>query len=238
MAEQRHSRQRTLENPEIEKLKERLRHHRDQLKRLHRKGTGGLELVRRNAEFYDEIIRSLFRKAVQDYSGTEIPLAVAAVGGYGSKLLAPYSDIDLLFLVGEGSDPETARSLIEATLYPLWDMKLEVGHATRAVSDQAYLLLHDPAVLTASLDARFLAGDRSTFDELLHLMNAYIDSGRIKPRIPRKTEPGMEDYPIASVTVLEPNVKESPGGLRDLQALDWALQVQSGCADPGAVAGR
>lgn len=148
-------------------------------------------------------------------------LCVAAVGGYGRKFLAPGSDLDLLFLHPSGPASRSETS-VEYMLHTLWDMGLTVGHATRTPQG-CLLAAKDPAICTALLDARLLSGDallfadwRSAFLEQIRASDCadFIDS-KLAERDKRHRRFGASRY------LVEPNIKESKGGLRDLDVLYW-----------------
>ncbi len=149
-------------------------------------------------------------------------LSVAATGGYGRGVLAPFSDIDLLFLTLKEPTPAALRT-VEFALYFLWDLGLKVGHATRSVADCLTEANGDATVRTSLLDARPIAGDAALFADFAAQFRAacqaagasgYIDAKRAE-RDARHRRYG--DSPF----VVEPNIKEGKGGLRDLQTLYW-----------------
>jgi len=149
-------------------------------------------------------------------------LVVMAVGGYGRAELAPHSDVDLLFLHPYKITPHTEK-LVEFLLYQLWDLGLKVGQATRSMDECVRLAEVDSAVLTSLLEARFLWGDRELMSELGVRFNHEIRGSRtigfveakLKERDERHQRTGDSRY------MLEPNVKEGKGGLRDLHTLFW-----------------
>ncbi len=150
------------------------------------------------------------------------PFALVATGGYGRGVLAPFSDIDLLFLTD--APPETrAQRLVEFTLYLLWDLGLKVGHATRSVHECVAEAARDTSVLTALVDARFLVGERAVFDRFREAFDrarrergfAPFLAAKRAERAARHARYGDSPY------LVEPNVKEGRGGLRDLQTLYW-----------------
>ena len=149
-------------------------------------------------------------------------LAVVAVGGYGRGEMAPFSDVDLLFLTPYKQTAWT-ESVIESVLYVLWDLKLKVGQSTRSPDDCLRLARQDITIRTALLEQRFLFGERSLFDELdqrlwteLFSKTAaeYVEA-KMSERDDRHERHGQSRY------LLEPNLKEGKGGLRDLQTLHW-----------------
>jgi [protein-PII] uridylyltransferase len=149
-------------------------------------------------------------------------LAVVAIGGYGRSELAPYSDIDLMFLRPFKQTPHTEQ-VVEYILYMLWDMGLKVGHATRSVDDAIRLSIDDVTIRTSLLEARWLLGNKELFEafekrfeqEALAGTGADFVEAKLAERDARHVRMGDTRY------VLEPNIKEGKGGLRDLQTLFW-----------------
>jgi [protein-PII] uridylyltransferase len=149
-------------------------------------------------------------------------IAVLAVGGYGRAEMAPHSDVDLLFLSPWKITP-WAESVIETMLYLLWDLKLKVGHASRTVKDCLRLGREDVTIRTALLEHRFIAGDAGLaadldtrlWSELFRNSGPEFIEAKLAERTERHRRQGGQRY------VLEPNVKEGKGGLRDLQTLYW-----------------
>jgi [protein-PII] uridylyltransferase len=149
-------------------------------------------------------------------------LALVAVGGYGRAELAPYSDIDLMVLF-EKKPSRAATAVVETMLYMLWDLRLKLGHATRTLRECLRLAREDMTVRTSLLEHRFLAGDPGLARDLDARLRAEVlaTSGpafieaKLLERTERHRKQGGQRY------VLEPNVKEGKGGLRDLQTLYW-----------------
>ncbi|WP_407947337.1 [protein-PII] uridylyltransferase [Phaeovulum veldkampii] len=149
-------------------------------------------------------------------------IAVLAVGGYGRAEMAPGSDLDLLLLTPWKVTP-WAESIVESMLYMLWDMKLKVGHAVRTVKDCLRLGREDYTIRTALLEHRFIGGHEPLAAELRDRLRAELFRGteaefieaKLAERAERHRRQGGQRY------VLEPNVKEGKGGLRDLQTLYW-----------------
>ena len=149
-------------------------------------------------------------------------LCVMAVGGYGRAEMAPHSDVDLLFLT-PWKVTGWAESVIESTLYILWDLKLKVGHASRTVEDCLRLARDDTTIRTALLENRWLCGDRDLgrvlkdrlWTELFPATRSQFVEAKLAERAERHQKQGGARY------MLEPNVKEGKGGLRDLQTLYW-----------------
>lgn len=149
-------------------------------------------------------------------------VAVLAVGGYGRAEMAPYSDVDLLFLTPWKITP-WAESVIESMLYMLWDLRLKVGHASRTVKDCIRLGREDITIRTALLEYRHIAGyeplavelGEKLWADLFRNTGPEFIEAKLVERADRHRKQGGQRY------VLEPNVKEGKGGLRDLQTLYW-----------------
>ena len=172
----------------------------------------------------DEIICALFDRVIKDMPADvdDNTLALIATGGYGRAELAPASDIDLLFLTNVQADKST-EARIETLLYVLWDLGLTVGHATRSLRQQLKSAKDDITIRTAMLEGRHLAGDQSLTDELFLRFDEDIVTGtavaflnsKLDEREHRLERIGNQRY------VVEPNVKDGKGGLRDLHTLFW-----------------
>ena len=148
-------------------------------------------------------------------------LAIFAVGGYGRGEMAPHSDVDLLFLTPYKITP-WAESVIESMLYILWDLKLKVGHASRTVKDCLRLGAKDFTIRTAMLENRFLSGDERLAEELDTALWDELFKGSEKAFITAKLdERDARHEKQGQRYMVEPNVKEGKGGLRDLQSLFW-----------------
>ncbi len=149
-------------------------------------------------------------------------IALFAVGGYGRAEMAPHSDVDLMFLTPWKITP-WAENVIESMLYILWDLKLKVGHSSRTVSDCLRLAKSDVTIRTALLEHRFLGGwqplatelDERLWKDLFRTTGPQFIEAKLAERADRHRRQGGQRY------VLEPNVKEGKGGLRDLQTLYW-----------------
>ena len=175
----------------------------------------------------DEIIRVLFEFAAKHLYPSQNPseaerMAVVATGGYGRGLLAPGSDIDLLFLLPY-KQTAWGESVAEAILYCLWDMGLKVGHATRSVDECIRQAKADMTIRTAILEARYLLGDRKLFDELVTRFDKEVVQGTAAEFVTAKLAEREERHRRAGQSryLVEPNVKDGKGGLRDLHTLFW-----------------
>jgi [protein-PII] uridylyltransferase len=153
---------------------------------------------------------------------TEKPWALIATGGYGRGVLAPYSDIDLLFLTDAGMGPRGKQS-VEFMLYLLWDLGLKVGHATRSRADCMVDAKGDATVLTALLDARHVAGEEAVFRRFEDAFRKTRAEWGLRPFLAAKRAERQQRHARygESPFMVEPHVKEGRGGLRDLQTLYW-----------------
>ncbi len=148
-------------------------------------------------------------------------LALMAVGGYGRFEMAPQSDVDLLFLMTKKITPR-AESMIEAMLYILWDLRFKVGHASRTVGDCLTLGAEDFTIRTALLERRFLCGTKAPANSLSKRLKAELFEGTETEFVDAKlAERDARHEKQGERYVVEPNVKEGKGGLRDLQSLYW-----------------
>jgi len=175
----------------------------------------------------DEIIRAIHLFATRDVypvdnpSGAEV-VSIAAVGGYGRGTLAPGSDIDLLFILPYKQTP-WGEQVTEYILYMLWDFGQKVGHAVRSVDDCIRMAKSDMTVRTATLEARYLTGDRTLYSELVRRFENEVMPRTGPEFIAAKMAERDERHRLMGNTryVVEPNIKDGKGGLRDLNTLFW-----------------
>ena len=173
----------------------------------------------------DDIIRGLFRIASTELfppGASDERISVVAVGGYGRGTLAPGSDIDLLFLL-PARQSERVQSMVEFLLYCLWDTRQKVGHATRNIDECIRLAKSDNTILTAILEARYICGDEQLFERLVSDFRREIVLKGAKEFIASKLgERDVRHFKVGeSRYLVEPDVKDGKGGLRDLHTLFW-----------------
>ena len=206
---------------ELERGRERIRAAFDENHRV------GYAAARSLAWATDQVLITAFTFVADRLYGLANPtaaeqVAMVAVGGYGRGELAPYSDIDLLFLTPY-KQTAWGESVIEATLYMLWDLKLKIGHSTRSIDECLRRASADITVRTALLEKRHLIGaeplfhdlDRRLWSELFGRSGPEFVDAKLAERDARHLRTGGSRY------LLEPNIKESKGGLRDMQTLIW-----------------
>ncbi|MFI4964857.1 MAG: [protein-PII] uridylyltransferase [Caulobacterales bacterium] len=193
-------------------------------------GAGGIETARLLSGVTDEVITALWDFTTVHIFRARNPtegerLALMAVGGYGRGTLAPFSDIDLLF-VRPYKQTAHAESVIEYMLYALWDLGFKVGHASRTIEECVKLSREDFTIRTSILESRRLAGDEKLAEELARRFQSEVVKGsgaefvaaKLKERDQRHARAGASRY------MVEPNIKEGKGGLRDLNTLFWIAQ--------------
>jgi [protein-PII] uridylyltransferase len=183
----------------------------------------GLEAARLLGKLTDGLISALYDHATSDSDlGEPDHLSVAATGGYGRGVRAPFSDVDLLFLTDTEPTQQTLR-VVEYMLYFLWDLGVKVGHATRSIEDCLVEGAKDTTIRTALLDARHIAGDAPLFADFhARFRAACKDAGVAEYIAAKQAERDVRHRRYGdSPFVVEPNVKEGRGGLRDLQTLYW-----------------
>ncbi|MFY0613943.1 MAG: [protein-PII] uridylyltransferase [Hyphomicrobiaceae bacterium] len=191
------------------------------------------------AVFHDELIHLIFDYTVAHVyhvttsASADEKIAIAATGGYGRGLLAPYSDIDLLFILPYRRTP-WSESVAEYMLYLLWDLGLKVGHATRTVAQCVSFAKSDMTIRTSLLDARYLLGDETLYAEFESRFAADVVAGTEREFIEAKMaeREGRHKQTGESRYRVEPNVKDGKGGLRDLHTLHWLSKYAYG-AGPG-----
>ena len=187
----------------------------------------GAKTVIAGSHLLDQLIRVVFEVAAEHAFPIGVETAgdamtVVATGGYGRGELAPHSDIDLMFLLPYKVTPRVEQ-VVEYVLYTLWDLGLKVGHATRSSDDAIRLANEDLTIRTSLLESRLIAGDAKQFEAFEQAFkesvvegtgNAFVEQ-KLAERDARHARLGDTRY------VLEPNIKEGKGGLRDLQTLMW-----------------
>lgn len=205
---------------------------REVISRLHRKNYHPENIVRINAQMFDQLMIYLFQTIEQDlcqklsYTGRRATLM--AQGGYGRGIMNIQSDIDLLFLCRTRKG-EYVENLTEKILYLLWDLDLDVGYATRTVGECKKLMLKDITIMTSLLDARYLCGDPELADDFSRGIRSFLESKTVQNKLVKQKLDEQKDRIRrygGSVFVLEPNVRDGMGGLRDYQMILWIAKIQ------------
>lgn len=192
-------------------------------------------ITRAYADLTDKIVLFAFfaaREILHPAPNAAQRLSIGAVGGYGRGEMAPQSDVDLLFLTNDPLSP-WAEQVIETVLYTLWDLRLKVGHATRSIKECLSLAAEDYTIRTSLVELRHIGGDPDLIEdldkrlrkELFRTTARDFVEAKLAERAERHTKQGGQRY------VVEPNVKEGKGGLRDLQSLFWIAKYIHGVKD-------
>jgi [protein-PII] uridylyltransferase len=227
LAEVHHGHERELRTAVAQRLKAALAAGRAVAEERLREDRHGRRCAERLCFMQDEAIRVLYEFAVKHLYPSLNPseaehMAIVATGGYGRGLLAPGSDIDLLFLLPY-KQTAWGESIAETILYCLWDMGLKVGHATRSIDECIRQTKADMTIRTALLEARFLQGERKLFDDMSARFLKDVAQGSVREFVTAKLAERDERHRRAGQSryLVEPNVKDGKGGLRDLHTLFW-----------------
>ncbi|MES2136538.1 MAG: [protein-PII] uridylyltransferase [Pseudomonadota bacterium] len=208
-------------------------------RRLAEEPGNGRAAAQATAFLHDQLVRLIYElvceRIDEPLSGG---LALIGLGGTGRGEMAPYSDLDLMFLTAEAPTAAQERAA-EAMLHLLWDLKLKVGHSVRSIPQLIALAKKDMTIRTAFLEARWLWGDEKLFDLAAQRFRKQVVAGtaadyvaaKLAERDARHVKMGDSRY------VVEPNVKDGKGGLRDLQTLYWIGKYVHGVERPADLVG-
>jgi [protein-PII] uridylyltransferase len=196
-------------------------------RRLARAPSKGSEAASAQAFLTDQILRLIFDFTTQRLYPINNPtaserLALIAVGGYGRGEMAPFSDVDIGF-VTPWKQTGWTEQVIESILYTLWDLGLKVGHSSRSIDDMIRMAKADLTIRTALLESRYIWGDLAVYDEAAARFDREVVAGTARAFVVEKlAERDVRHHKMGdSRYVVEPNVKEGKGGLRDLHTLFW-----------------
>lgn len=191
-------------------------------------GASGAEIMDALTELVDGLIVGRYRNGLRQLGEAAETIAsqsccLVALGSYGRRELAPYSDIDLMVLFKPDAKA-MIPDLVKTVLHPLWDAGFQVGHSVRTIQECLDLAAQDLTIRTSMMDARFVAGSAPLFQEFHDRYDRRIVGRGVDRFIDQKLEERRREYEKFGETVylLEPNVKKSKGGLRDLHVLQWA----------------
>ena len=211
-------------------LKDNLQKGREVIEKIFMNGAPGPEVAAASSYLIDQVITVTFEYVDQRIFPSVNPtatdrLALIAVGGYGRGEMAPFSDVDVSFLHPWKLTPR-AEQVVEYLLYIFWDLGLTIGHATRTIDESIARAKKDVTICTSLLEARFVCGDQLLFLELQNRFKNEVVAGsgsdylsaKLAERKTRHAQMGDSRY------VVEPNVKDGKGGLRDLHTLFWIAQ--------------
>ncbi len=190
-----------------------------------REGVSGTEVVSNFTSLVDTVLIGRYRSVMRQRSGDTPGMqhcCLVAVGGYGRRELAPYSDIDVMMLYRAGGRT-VVQDLSKPVFHHLWDLGFQVGHSVRSIHDCMVVAEGDLSAKTALMESRFLVGNPVVFQEFQRRFAKRVLGRRVRNFIREKLEEREQDYAKFGETVflLEPNVKKSKGGLRDVHLLQW-----------------
>ncbi|WP_166405248.1 [protein-PII] uridylyltransferase [Desulfonema ishimotonii] len=194
-----------------------------------------LSVMKKNTRLLDDYFRDSFEKSmVGPRMGiSKNPYVIIALGGYGRQEQCIHSDVDILFLFKK-EIPERAEALIREIIFPLWDIGMDIGHATRSLKECVGLAGKDFEVLMSVLDARFICGMSPLYSELMGQLRQKIifrRSNKITDWLVRSNRERHRAFGD-SACLLEPNLKEGRGGLRDYHTMLWLAKIRFGLEKP------
>ncbi len=191
-----------------------------------RSGASGSEVVSGFTDLVDAVLVSRYRNMVSQHGGDAAEglqqCCLVAVGGYGRRELAPHSDIDVMMLYRTGGEA-VVKDLSTQIFTHLWDLGFHVGHSVRSIADCMIFAEEDLQIKTSLMESRFLVGNPSVFQEFQQRFAKRVLRKRVEAFICEKLDERQRDYKKFGETVflLEPNIKKTKGGLRDLHLLQW-----------------
>lgn len=216
----------------VETVRERVRREKERVKALHRSGASGTEVTGLLTLFADQVVTEMFSLAVRHHGYSpddiDLPLALLATGGYGRGELCPYSDVDILFLRRPSS--VSLEDIVNEILTLLWDSRFQVGHSVRTIPECISLGRKDLSARTAMLEGRYLAGSHALYGDFQQAFRKQVIEKAVDAFIRQRIEWRDQRYKRHEnlVTLLEPNVKEGVGGLRDYHLALWLATARFG----------
>lgn len=223
--------------PGLIAARERLAEGREKIRQRHAQNTPSAQICNAIADLYDSIVLELFEAALVDLGesgpdGLSAHIALVPHGGYGRRDVAPYSDVDLMILYGGNVWNRVAR-LAERMMRDLSDVRMELGQSVRTVAEACQYASKDAAICTSLIESRFLAGSETLyaryFSRYEHQTRRH--ARRLMATIDKSRHEERAQYG-ETVYLLQPNVKRSPGGLRDIQLIRWVGFARYGVAEP------
>lgn len=215
-----------IEKLKIKHLKKNFIFSRNLIKEEFLKDNKSLKNCRKNSDLIDKFISHIFKRYKSFDKSFTNHLCICAVGGYGRRDLAPFSDLDLLFIYKSTVNNRESQNFIKKILYHLWDLGLKIGYAVRDEKESISLAKKDHIIQTSMLDARLVCGSKKIFSNVIDDFKNNINAngyGLLKKKInerKKRIEEVGNDY-----FRNEPNLKESEGSLRDINFIFWGLKI-------------
>ncbi|MBI2876131.1 MAG: [protein-PII] uridylyltransferase [Candidatus Tectomicrobia bacterium] len=217
----------------IQRYRERMAEEKGRIEQRHRAGGGGQEIARQHAGLVDKALKDIYAAVLERLwdahgaLGEDPALVLVAQGGYGRGELNPYSDVDILFVCPQVT-PRVDEA-IQEILCLLYDMGFEVGHRCYAIAEDHHLDALDVATKTAMVESRHLVGGKRVFEQFHQTLRRELFGREVSVFIRQKIQEREERYALYqnSTHLLEPNVKEGPGGLRDYHTVLWLTKASS-----------
>ena len=207
-------------NPEkvdfkIQGIKDKFIRERKKIENIFYKENKGLENCKRSSKIVDKLVTDLFKESLKFYNFNS-KICICAVGGYGRKVLAPYSDLDILFIYKQEVAKKKVIEMIEFILFPIWDLGFKIGYAAREIEESIAISREDHVIQTSMLDTRLVCGSALIYKKVMKDFRIEISKygsnllkNKISERRKRIVEIGYDYFRN------EPNLKESEGSLRE-----------------------
>ena len=215
----------------------------ERLKAEHKMGRSGVDLCAAASDLRDEVLRELYRIALEGLAADHAAMlndrvALVAHGGYGRREVAPYSDVDLMIVCQKGLIDHVAP-LAKRLLCDVFDTGLVLGHSVRTINEACSLACQDAQIGTSLIESRFLAGSESLYQQYLHRFHTRVHgrAGALLDAIDKSRREERLQFG-ETVYLLEPNIKRSRGGLREIHLIRWVGEVAYGSTDLDDLAAR
>jgi [protein-PII] uridylyltransferase len=227
-----------MSNPAPTHLKGLLQRQREEIRSRHDAGALGGQIATALTDLYDRVITAAYQASLEKVSASARPsllenLALVAVGGYGRGDTAPFSDVDLLFLRSKKAGA-AEQDVVNSLVRDLWDFGMKLSQSVRTPEDAIDFARQDLPLRTSLTEARLLVGSQALFADLQRRNHRLIATTSLTKFIDQalsERRKEHQDY-FATVNLLEPNVKKSPGGMRDVHLLRWIALPRYGTRDP------
>jgi len=223
--------------PHILAAKQRLAEGQATLRARHADGTGGQQIARAISDLRDAVVLSLFGINLDEQGGADddgllLQIALVAHGGYGRRDVAPFSDVDLM-LLHEPRAAERVAPVAERLLRDVFDAGLVLGHSVRTIGQACKLAVGDPMICSSLIESRLLTGSEMLFERFTTQFQRHVGQrSRLLGSAMERARADERRRYGETVYLLEPNVKRSRGGLRDLHLLRWIAFARYGTAEP------